>query len=136
MAICSERPSAVLWKRISPSVPPAAGLGAAEQPPAALTQVLCICSWPSVVSAIARIEVQRSTRTRMPISATRAPWAKSKVEATGEGLLSMKTRSCLMRPRSAAPKRMVRAVAVGSGVFDGASSVKATASAMLSSRSP
>src|SRR5580698_7461126 len=60
MAICSERPSAVLWKRISPSVPPAAGLGAAEQPPAALTQVLCICSWPSVVSAIARPEVRRA----------------------------------------------------------------------------
>jgi hypothetical protein len=54
-----------------------------EQPPLAFTQVLRISSVPSVVSAIARTEVNRSTRTRRPISATRAP--RGKVEGGRHG---------------------------------------------------
>src|ERR1039458_10570709 len=86
---CRDLPSGVLRKRMSPSAPPAAAAGAAEQPPLAFTQLLRISNLPSVVSAIARTDVQRSIRTRNPISATRAPPAKSKVETTGDGLLSM-----------------------------------------------
>ena len=89
-----RRPESDITQRAAALAAP----GGAEQPPLALTQVLRISNLPSVVSAIARTEVNRSTRTRMPISATRAPAATSKVAATGDGLLSMITRICLMCP--------------------------------------
>src|ERR1039457_4561145 len=99
----------------------AAGLHPAASPLQSSPQLPRISNLPSVVSAIARTDVQRSIRTRIPISATRAPPAKSKVETTGDGLLSMITRSCLMCPIAPSPKRTVNGVADGSGVLAGAS---------------
>src|SRR5271155_1450017 len=73
--------------RISPSLPcPADALGGAEQPPLAFTQVLRISKLPSVSSAMARTEVNRSMRTLMLISVTGVS-AKSKVATRGDGLL-------------------------------------------------
>ena len=68
MPTCTDFASAEGRTRISPSIPAAAALGGAEQPPFAFTQLLRISNPPSAVSAMARTEVNRSMRTRKLIS--------------------------------------------------------------------
>src|ERR1700733_4619354 len=119
MPIGSDLDSAEAPTRIPPSLPCADALGGAEQPPLAFTQVLRISRVPSASSAMARTEVNRSMRTLMLISVT-GVLAKSNVATRGDGLLSMNTRTRLIRRRSSSANRRVSGGAAGSGVLAGA----------------
>ena len=122
MLTCNDFASMDGRKRISPSAPEPAAAGGTEHPPAALTQVLRISRSPPAVSATARTEVKRSTRTRMSIAVIgTAPVVNSNVAASGEGLLSMNTRTRLMARVGSFAKCRVTGVAAASGVFAGAS---------------
>ncbi len=120
MLICKALSLSAERSRISPSLPPPAALGGAEQPPLALTHVLRISSEPSVISTTARTDVKRSMRTRRSIWSTGTPGSSCMVTASGDGLLSMMRRICLTLPAAAPPNFTVTGVADGSGVLPGA----------------
>ena len=63
--------------------------GGAEQPPEAFRKRVVMCSWPSLVSAMARTCVYSSMRTRVSMSAWPLSGVNWNTAEIGDGLLSM-----------------------------------------------